>query len=511
MKSRTNLRSWRKARAIGSGHAWNRLVGSLLDWATAPARTESPFDVAARLLNRTVLTALHLPIRLWRTARLRERVAIRQASALGVEDSSTSAVAFQWRKESWALNAARVSAAAGSSLRWLATKAQVRHVKEALPLARSCVSVAGANLLQQKLRLWAAVSGIAVALFLLLLQISVLEAARAKVTALFDDFDFDLVIVPDTYQFLLSFDTLDRIVLDIARATGDVSDTFALNVDVVHWMQLPSKQMTYNFLVGIDEPGKFIRDRDIREGWDSLRAPHAILADRFSQASVGPVSPGTDAQIGDERVTIAGQFSLGLFFSAEGAAIVRNTNFARLSGRDPSKISIALVRLKPGMSAAKARADLIKALPSHTLVMTRDRLLSEERAYFLSTKPIGIMMYISMIIACLVGGSIIVQVLSTEISNRIREYAVLKAMGTSLVFVYGVGVAQAALLGLGGLLPATILGALVLAVIQYRTHLATSVDASLSITMLAVTLALAAVASAAVVGRVQQADPAELF
>jgi len=393
----------------------------------------------------------------------------------------------------------------------LASARHAADASDALPLARSCVMVAASNLLQHKLRLAAALSGIAVALFLLLLQISVLEASRTKVTALFDDFDYDMVVVPDTYQFLLSFDTVDRIVLDIARATGDVSDTFGLNVDVVHWMQLPSKQMTYNFLIGLDNPGSFVRDRDIRAGWDSLRSPHSILADRYSQNSVGPVSIGTDAQIGDERVTVTGQFKLGLFFYAEGGTIVRNTNFPRLSGRDPRMISIALLKLKPGISADKAKADLIRALPSHTLVMTRDELLKEERAYFLSTKPIGVMIYISMLIACLVGGAIIVQVLSTEVSNRMNEYAVLKAMGSGPVFVYGIGMVQAGLLGLGGLVPAALLGALVLELIEYRTHLGTSLSLGLGVTMLAITLALASTAGAAVVRRVQQADPAELF
>jgi putative ABC transport system permease protein len=398
-----------------------------------------------------------------------------------------------------------------TQIRRLAVRPEAKRIMAALPLVRSCFSVAAANLLQQRLRLATALSGIAVALLLLLLQISVLEAARAKVTALYDDFNFDLAIVPDTYQFLLSFDTINRVDLEIARATGDIVDTFGLNVENVHWTELPSKQMTYNFLIGLDDPGSFVRDRDIRAGWPLLRSSHAILADKYSQASVGPVSPGTDAQIGDERVNVVGQFKLGLFFYAEGGTITRNANFDRFTNRDPNLISIGLLKLKPGVPAAKARADLIKALPSNILVMTRDTLLSDERAYFLSTKPVGIMLYISMIIACLVGGAIIVQVLSTDVSNRMNEYAVFKAMGADLSFVYGIGMAQAGLLGLGSLVPATLVGAVVLSVVANRTHLDAYVGPSLVTTMLVITLALSLAAGAAVVSRVQRADPAELF
>src|SRR5581483_6622572 len=140
------------------------------------------------------------------------------------------------------------------------------------------------------------------------------DAARAKVTALFDDFNFDIAIVPDSYQFLLSFDTVDRIALDIARATGDVADTYGLNLDVVHWTQLPSQRDTYNLLIGLDPPEGFVRDGANRSGWGVLNTPHAVVADRWSQPSVGPVSIGSAAQIHDERMTIGGQFKLGLFF-----------------------------------------------------------------------------------------------------------------------------------------------------------------------------------------------------
>jgi putative ABC transport system permease protein len=263
----------------------------------------------------------------------------------------------------------------------------------------ACANMAFANLMQHRLRLAAAVTGVAVALFLLLLQIAILDAARAKVTELFDDFRFDMAIVPDTYQFLLSFDSMDRAVLDVARATGDVADVYGLNVDVVPWAQLPSMLKSYNFLIGLDDPGGFLRDPVIRAGLKSLPPSHSILIDAYSQPSIGPTAIGTAANINGERVEISGQYRLGLFFYADGSAIARNSEFARLSGRLPGTISIGLLQLNPGVDPGRAKADLVRALPSHTLVLTRDELRREERAYFLSIKPIGIMIYISMLIA----------------------------------------------------------------------------------------------------------------
>ena len=375
----------------------------------------------------------------------------------------------------------------------------------------TCIIIAGANLLQHRLRLVAALAGVAVALFLLTLQISVLDAAKAKVTQLYDDFNFDLAAVPDTYQFLLNFETIDRVVLDQGRATGDISRAFGLNVDVVHWMQWPSKKLAYLFLIGLDDPGSFVRDPVISKGVTSLLSSNSLLMDAYSEPDIGPLDIGTRAKIGDEFETIAGHFKLGLFFYGEGSAIVRNTDFPRLTDRDSSKVSIALFQLRPGVSAQKAKRDLEAIVPEHTLVFTRDELLQQERDYFLSVRPVGIMIYISMLIACLVGTVIIVQVLSTEVANRMKEYAVLKAMGSSPAFVYGIGVTQSVLVGLGGLLPALMIGGVVLWYIQYRTHLETAVGFVLLGKMLAITFAASVCAAAAVLGRVQRADPAALY
>jgi putative ABC transport system permease protein len=398
----------------------------------------------------------------------------------------------------------------GAAKRLLEASRAVFSLSSGVP-GIACFAVAGSNLLQHRLRLLAALSGVAVALFLLTMQISVLDSARAKVTQLYDDFNFDLAAVPDTYQFLLNFETIDRVVLDQARATGEIARAFGLNVDVVHWMQWPSKKLAYLYLIGLDDPGTFVRDPVIRSGMTSLISSHSLLMDAYSEPDIGPLATGTTAKIGDEQVSIAGHFRLGLFFYGEGSAIVRNTDFPRLAGRDSSKVSIGLFQLRPGVDPRKAKADLLAIVPEHTLVFTRDELLQQERDYFLTVRPVGIMIYISMLIACLVGGVIIVQVLSTEVSNRMKEYAVLKAMGSSPAFVYGIGVAQAVLLGLGGLLPALFVGALVLWFIQERTHLEAALGALVIGKMLAVTLAAALCAAAAVVGRVHRADPAALY
>ncbi len=84
-------------------------------------------------------------------------------------------------------------------------------------------------------------------------------------------------------------------------------------------------------------------------------------------------------------------------------------------------------------------------------------------------------------------------------------------MGFDSRFVYGVGAAQAALLSLGGLIPALFLGAIVLWLIEHQTHLPTGLGLGLIATMVMIALLLAAGAAAIALRRLSRADPAELF
>ena len=99
----------------------------------------------------------------------------------------------------------------------------------------SFLFVALLNLLQRKARLAAALIGTAVPIVLLCMQIASLNAARVQVTRLYDDFEFDLVMVPSVYQFLVESGTFDRVRFTQARAVPGIEDTFSLNVDPNTW------------------------------------------------------------------------------------------------------------------------------------------------------------------------------------------------------------------------------------------------------------------------------------
>jgi putative ABC transport system permease protein len=378
-------------------------------------------------------------------------------------------------------------------------------------LAANVVAVGAANLFQHRARLVAALSGIAVALFLLVLQYDALSAIRTRVSALYDFFAFDIALVPDSYQILISPGGMDRVRLSQARTVPEVARAYGIDIAVTTWAQPHRNDGNAVLLIGLDNSPRFIRDPEIRRGMARLTDGRSVLFDRLSQPDLEPFGVGRTGKVGGSEIEIRGLFDLGLFFYAAGSVIVPTDMFARLSGHDPNRITAGLLQLAPGADIAKVRAALEAALPDDVQVLTRDQLIAQERAYFIETKPIGIMMDIGMLIAGLVAATIMIQVLATELGTRMSEYAVLKAMGFGPVFIYAIGVSQSAILSLAGLIPALAISAVVLAFIETRTNLAAGLDLRLCALALAVALITGLVAALSVLWRVGRADPAELF
>ncbi|HVP85066.1 MAG TPA: ABC transporter permease [Rhizomicrobium sp.] len=383
--------------------------------------------------------------------------------------------------------------------------------EEAVQTAKRALSLAASNLLQHRARLYVAIAGIGVAIFLLLMQIAFLHGVRVEATRLYDDFDFDLAVVPVTYQFLYSGGAFDRVRLMQAQADKDVTEAFGLNIGVSRWTDEDTQLRSSILLIGIDEPGDFVADSDIRNGYAALAGSRAVLIDAWSASGYGPLALGREAQISDQPVDIAGFFKLGLFFYADGSAILRNPDFARLTGHDASQVSVGFLKLAPGADADAAQRRLSQSLPKDVRVFTRAQLIAQERSFFTSTKPIGVLMRVSMIIAFLVGATILFQVLSAEIIQRAKEFAVLKAMGFPPEFVFGVGLAEILLLAFAAFVPALVLAVIVLGGIEFATKLPTGLTFTIAIETLFIVLAMGIASGLSVIGRIARADPAELF
>lgn len=370
--------------------------------------------------------------------------------------------------------------------------------------------IASANLLRDRSRLIVAIAGTAVPILLLLLQLALLHGVRTQVTRLYEDFNFDIALVPATYEFLFSSGEFDRVRLAQAATTPGVAGVFSLNVHGGAWTAADGSRSPL-MLMGLDDDPAFIADRDLRQGLARLDRQDAVLMDRFSSAALGPLQTGAQGRLNERGVRVAGQFELGMFFYADGAAAVRNANLPQFGIGNDGAVSFGLLRLEPGARADAVQARLAGTLPPDVRVLTRGELIGGEQDFFLSTKPLGIMVWSGMAVAFLAGAVVLWQVLSAEIMRHIGEFSVLSAMGFPLAFVLGVGLCETFFLGLAAFAPALLLGALILQLLESLTHLPAAAGPLLLLEVFAIVMTMCALCAVSVVRRIARAEPANLF
>ena len=154
---------------------------------------------------------------------------------------------------------------------------------------------------------------------------------------------------------------------------------------------------------------------------------------------------------------------------------------------------------------------LRKRLPADVIVVTRESIIDREQNYFVNVKPVGILFRVGMVVAFAAGAAILYQILSSEMSNRIGEFATLKALGYPTTLIYGVGLQQGLIYALLAYGPAFLLSVALYRVARKLSGFPVYMDASRAVLVLFLALAMCAFAAVLSLWKIRKADPASLF
>lgn len=367
------------------------------------------------------------------------------------------------------------------------------------------------NTFQNKKRAIAALSGITFSILLIFMQLGFLDGGKKAATLLYTYFDFDLVIVSDKFMNVGATDSFERTRLFQALTVPGVKDISVLNIGTGNWEDTDTEIFTRIRLVGIDLNPDFIWNEDMKKGLSKIDKIHTVLMDKFSTKDFGNISAGEKAEINGKEITIVDQFQLGMIFLGEGWAIVSNNNFSRLAFSDPRKACYGLIKVTNKKDIPKIKGELKRTLPGDVMIFEQDELIEREQDYFISVKPIGMIFKTGVFASFMIGLVILFQILSTDISNRLKEYATLKAMGFTNIYIYSIGIGQALLMAFLSYIPSLILAFLVFHIVYVLSHLPMKVTFSLALFVLLLSFAMSSISSIIALQKVREADPAELF
>jgi putative ABC transport system permease protein len=368
------------------------------------------------------------------------------------------------------------------------------------------------NVLHSKVRSVIALCGVSFCILLIFMQLNFYGAAATNATQVYEALDFDLLVLSRQYTYLAHPGKFPRSRLEQLRAVDGVQSVIPVWSDVGEWRN-PETRVSWHILaLGVEPSQRPFRDNSLNEQLPLLVSPDNALIDSVSRPEHGHLGPGVTSELQHHRIRIVGRYRIGGGFLA-GATLVTSRDtflraFALASADEPN---IELVKLGLGVSPVRAAEEVNKRLWPVAVAVTRAELAATERHYWLQIKPIGLMFTAGIFIAFLAGAVVLYQVLTSEVQNRLREYATLKALGYGDRYVYGTIVRQAVIFCGVGFGPA-FLGSLGLNLL-IRTDAMVPVSMTLTrvISVLLLTFAMCFGATLLAVRKLRQADPADLF
>ena len=375
----------------------------------------------------------------------------------------------------------------------------------------SSARLAWSNVRQSPGRAAATAASVTFSILLIFMQLGFSQAARRAHTLLYDRLDFDLILTSDRFESLKNTRSFPAARLYQARGVEGVAGAAGLNVEWARWSDPRTEEVSSCMLVGIDVDRRFVTDGEIGAALESLRRKNTVLVDRMSDPDYGRVGPRTRARINDVRVEVAAAFSMGTDFKADGRALASNATFYGLLRRDPALLNMGMVKTAPGHGAEEVRRALEAALPPDVRVFGRREFIRQEQDYYTEVKPIGMFFKAGVVVAFCVGAVILFQVLATDISTRLAEFATLKAIGLGDGFVYRTGFFQALAYGAMGYVPALLAASLIFGLVNRATRLPIAMDVPLAGLVLFLSLCMCVLSGVLALNKVRKADPAELF
>ena len=373
------------------------------------------------------------------------------------------------------------------------------------------------QLVVEKRRLLVALAGIAFAVMLQLMQFGLRDALFDSSTVVYDRLVADLILVSPLYESEMSPGIITRRRLYQALSEPATESVTPLYLGIAPFKNPATGQDRLIVIIGFD-PGRHVLDLpSMTAQAHLLKVPDVALFDALSRPEFGPIAEHLRAgqivktEVLRHRIEIGGLFELGLSFAGNGHLIVSDQTFRRLFNRPEGVFELGLIRLKPGSDAAAVQASLRQRLPDDVQVWTPAQLVDAEKQFWRTNTPIGPIFLMGALIGLLVGAVIVYQILYTDVSDHLGEYATLKAMGYSDRQLYVVVLDQALILSVIGFPIGFAFAQVLYMGARNDTHLPIEMTVARALMVLGFTVLMCVFSGAMALRKLRSADPADVF
>ncbi len=367
-------------------------------------------------------------------------------------------------------------------------------------------------------RLAVALAGIAFADILMFMQLGFRDSLYYSNVRFHHSLQGEIVLINRQTSALLSMKKFSQNRLYQALDLESVESVNPIYVDYTSWKN-PQTGIPRNLLViGINPEKNVLNLPGLQENLDKIQLPNVVLYDRSSRQEYGPIATEFEqgntvtAEVRSKSVKVGGLFTLGASFGADGNLITSDVNFLRIFvNRQPGLIDIGLIKLKPGADPNLVAQQLRSYLDEDVKVFTKQEYIDFERNFWASSTAIGFIFTLGTIMGFIVGTVIVYQILYTEVSDHLVEYATLKAIGYSHNYFLVVILQEALILAVLGYLPGFAFALFLYKQARTATLLPVFMSSSRAISVLFLTIFMCFISGTIAVKKLRSADPADIF
>ena len=335
-------------------------------------------------------------------------------------------------------------------------------------------SIARKNLLQDIPRFLVAQAGIMFAVGLVTIQTGLQSGFARSSSLIIDQSTADIWVSSKNMVHLGLTLPIPYERLTQAQQVAGVDRAEALIIRGVLWRD-PEDNIGSVTVIGSEPEGQLFSPWNITQGRvGNLKEPYTVFVDEGSLDGLNVKGIGNSAKLDNLKAKVVGltkgtkSLVLGnlIFTSLESAKTYVNPLLNTKPPADQSfptpeptkklsstdSITFVLVRAKPGEDLQSLKKRLEAALPD-TRAYTRAEMALQTQSYWQKRSGIGFILGMGAVVGIIVGVVIVGQILYSSVSDHIKEFGTLKAMGASDWVIYSVIIEQALWMAVLGYLP----------------------------------------------------------
>jgi putative ABC transport system permease protein len=372
------------------------------------------------------------------------------------------------------------------------------------------VDLATKSLLHDKLRFLITVSGVAFAVTLVFVQVGLFIGLMDNATLTIEQIDADLWVTSHNTPNIDFSHTFPETQVKRVRSIPGVARADNL---IVWFMQvnLPTGAVEGTEVYALEDFSGWNFPQNVVEGnVQDLRRGGYFMVDDSAKKRWGAFQVGEYREILGRRLKIIGRTVGDKSFTTTPLTfldyrLAQSLNSETLRGNT----TYVLVKLAPGADRDRVAAEIRRRLPFND-VYTKSAWATRSRNYWIISTGLGLNMYLTVFLGCLVGIVVVAQTLYTSTMEHIKEFGTVKAIGGGNGEIYAILGKQASIAAVAGFAFGA-LQALAIAPLMAKADLKLIIPNSLFVIVFAGSFLLCLAAAMVSFRKVAKIDPALVF